>query len=689
MTDSTRPQRRAPGRTRIRVPRPPATPARVRRGRSVGAVWGLLLVVGCLLGLLVGRLGQLQVLEHEELAVQAVEVSTRDVSQPAIRGRILAADGTVLAGNVPTAVVTIDPTTVLEAPDEGRALVESVAQALDLQVERLWGRTRLCGTAGAPPAPSCFSGSPYQPIPIAYDVDPVAALALLEQPEDFPGIEVQSVAVRTYPAAQEINAAHLLGYLGRPTQAEVEGREGLGAQDLIGRTGLEQTYDDRLRGSSGRTTVTVDPRGAVTGRLGHTDPVAGQDVRTHIDPQVQAAAEQVLADTVAASRADDLPADSAAAVVLDVRSGGVVAAASWPTYDPSIWTTGVTQAQFDELTDPASGEPLLNRVVGETFPPASTFKVVSLPAALSHGVDPDAEYDCPASVRIGDREFTNYESSAYGDIDVERVIEVSCDTVFYRWAFQEWQDLGGLEQDADLRDPYVLLAQDFGLGRVSGVDLPGEATGLVPGREWKRDYWEATRVESCARVESGYPEVADQERREFLEQLAQESCTDGWQYRAGDAVNFSIGQGDVSATPLQMAVAYAAIANGGTRWQPQVAAEIRTQAGEPVETIAPIEAGFVDLDPEALEIVRSGLEGVNTDGTGAAAFAGFDLAGYPVAGKTGSAESFGRRSTAWYASYGPVPDPQYAVVVVVEQGGIGGEVAAPAARQIWEVLREQ
>ena len=658
----------------------------MRRRRSVRPLWALLGVALLLGTVLAGRLVDLQVVNHEELAVAAAEVSTRVVTQPALRGRILAADGTPLAANAPTTVVTIDPTVLLEAEDEGRALIDAVAGELDTSADQLWGRTRVCGTQDAPPAPSCFSGSPYQPIPIAYGVDPIAALSILERPEAFPGIAVQTRPVRDYPT-DTVNAAHLLGYLGRPTQAELG--DNVGAQDLIGRAGLEATYDTALRGTNGASTLTVDPRGVVTGQLEHHDPVSGNDLLTHVDPEIQGQVELILASTVRISQAQGWPAEAAAAVVLDVRTGGVVAAASLPTYDPSIWTTGLSQEEYDGLTSDASGQPLRNRVISETYPPASTFKAISLPAALASGVDPEGHYPCPGSVNIGGRTFTNYESQAHGSLSVQEIIEVSCDTVFYGWAYDQWRAAGGLDQTSDLTDPWVIAAEDFGLGKATGIDLPGEAPGVVPGREWKSAYWEATRAESCRRVESGYPEEKDKERREFLEQLAQENCVDGWQYRPGDAVNFSIGQGDVAATPLQMATVYAAIANGGTLWEPQVVDQIRTPAGDFVQDVAPVVQGDIGLDPEVLQIVRSGLEGVNRNGTGVPAFRTFDLDAYPVAGKTGSAETFGNRSTAWYASYGPTTDPQYAVVVVIDQGGIGGEIAAPAARRIWDVLAHE
>lgn len=667
-----------------------------RRNRSIGPTWALILVVVALGGVLLGRLAQWQVLRGDDFVESAAEVNTREVLNPAVRGRILDAAGEPLAGNAPSTVVTVDPAVLAQSQDAGSALVQNVAEQLDLPAEQLWGRTRVCGSEGAPAVPLCFSGSPYQPIPIASDVDPVAALSVVEHPEDFPGVAVEARPLREYPA-EGVNAAHVLGYLGRPSAAEVEASlanaedpsRALAPVDAVGRSGLEATYDTELRGIPERTVVSVDPRGVVNGRVSHENAVPGLDLATHLDAQVQARSEQVLEATVEQARLAGRPADAAAAVVLDVNTGAVIAAASWPTYDPNIWTSGISSGDYEALIDLEGGEPLIDRVLSDTYPPASTFKAFSLPAALQSGIDPDAEYECPGAVDIAGQRFTNFESRAYGELDLQRIVEVSCDTVFYRWAYANWQDLGGLETDQDLRDPWVLLAEDFGFGRRTGIDLPGEVSGTVPGRETKRATWLATKDEICDRAQNGYPGVADQERREFLERSAQENCVDGWQYRAGDAVNFAIGQGDIAVTPVQLASAYAAIANGGTLWTPQIAAGTQRADGTEVETFEPESRGSVFLEPETLSIVRDGLAGVNTDGTGAPAFAGFDLEAYPVAGKTGSAEALGARSTAWYASYGPTTDPEYAVVVVVEEGGIGGEVAAPAARQIWDLLAEK
>lgn len=657
-----------------------------RRDTGRARLWVLTVVVVALMGTLLGRLATVQLAGHDDYAAAAERVNTRELARPAVRGRILAADGSPLAANTSTAVVTIDPALLVESEDDARALIGRVAELLELPAEQLWGRTRLCGTADAPPSPLCFNGSPYQPVPIAVDVDPRRALSLLEQPESFAGIDVEPVPVRSYPRSEQANAAHLLGHLGRASAEDLDSRDDLGAQDMVGRAGLEQRYDDVLRGRPGTTTVAIDPRGVVTERLEHTDPVPGHDLVTHLDPQVQATAERALADAVARARSEGRAADTGAAVVLDVTDGAVLAAASFPAYSPEVWSEGVTQAQLDDLTDPEAGTPLVNRVTSTTYPPASTFKVVSMPAAISHGVDPDGEYDCTSSVRIGDRTFRNYESRAYGEIDMQRILEVSCDTVFYRWAYDSWLAQGGLDAE-DGSDPYVTMARDFGLGSPTGVDLPNEASGRIPDREWKRTTWEARREELCRRAEEGYPTESDRERAAFLTDLARENCRGGFEYRGGDAVNFAIGQGDVATTPLQMAVVYAAVANGGTLWTPQVAAGVRTPAGETVEAVEPQAAGQVDLDPATWQLLREGLEGVVTDGSGAAAFAGFPIEDYPVAGKTGTGEVFGANATAWFASYGPTPDPRYVVLMVVGQGGVGGEVAAPGVRQIWDVLR--
>lgn len=661
----------------------------MRPGQHLARVWTLGLVALTLVGGLVARLGQVQLADHPRYERLAQSVDTRTVTEPALRGRILDVSGRPLVDNTTRTTVTIPRSRLLDAPDGGRALVERVATALGLPFDRLWGRTFLCGTTGAPAPPTCWGGSAYVPVPLATGVDSAAALGLLERPDLYPGIGVTAEPVRDFPQEHKVNAAHVLGYLGRPTADEVSRSHGtIGDLDLVGRSGLEEQYDQVLRGTPGSTTVSVDPRGAVTGELTRREPVPGADVLTTIDSRVQAASEAALADAVARARAKGARADAGAAVVLDVRNGAVVAAASYPTYDPSIWTGGVSTAELAALTSATSGTPLVSRVTSSVFPPASTFKAVSLPAAVKAGNSLSGTYDCTSSYRIGDRSFANFESRAYGPISLHRAIEVSCDTVFYDLAYRSWRAQGGLAARSDARDPFLAMAAALGLGRRTGVDLPGEASGTLPGRATKQKTWEATRADTCAHARTGYPEVArtDPSRAAYLTTLAKENCTTGFQYRAGDAANLAIGQGDVAVTPLQMARLYAAIANGGTLWTPQVVRAVRAADGT-VRRVAPHRDAVVAFPPGSLAYLRGALEDVVRRGSASAAFKGFPLDAWPVAGKTGTAESFGADDTAWFLSYAPATAPRYAVAVVVAHGGLGGGIAGPASRRIHDVLR--
>ncbi|GAA2746075.1 penicillin-binding protein 2 [Terrabacter aerolatus] len=658
------------------------------RRRRVGVAGVVLVLLVTLFGLLLGRLGQLQLVQGPELARAAVTLNTRTVTEQALRGRILDRTGAPFVDNTFETVVTVQRSVLVDAADGGRDLVTRVAAALGLPFERLWGKTMLCGTVDAPAAPACFNGSPYVPIPVATGVDARRALTLLEQPEKFPGVGVAAQPVRSYPHPDGALAPHLLGWVARADAAEVTGSGGrIGAEDVVGRSGLEAQYDAVLRGTNGATVVSIDPRGIVTGTVGSTAPVPGRDVVTHLDARLQARTEAALARAVGSARAQKLRADTGAAVVVDVTNGAVVAAASYPSYDPSVFAGGISSADLARLDDERAGTPLRSRLTAETFPPASTFKVVSVPAAVNAGADLKGTYDCSPNLSVGGRVFDNYESRGYGPIDLHKTLVISCDTVFYRLAYAAWLAQGGLAAPVTTPDPFVSMAKAFGLGQRTGVDLPGEAAGRVPDRAWKQQYWLATKDETCRRASSGYPEVArtDPARAAYLKELAVENCSTGYQYRAGDAVNFSIGQGDTAVTILQMAGVYAAIANGGTLWQPQVAAAYRSPAG--TTTIPPHRLATVPLRADVAAYVRSALGDVTRPGGSAGtAFKGFPQDRYPVAGKTGTGEVFGKQATAWFAGFGPTTKPKYAVVVVVGQGGSGSKVAAPAVRQIFDAI---
>jgi penicillin-binding protein 2 len=671
----------------------------------------LQVLVLSLLVTLVGRLWFLQVVASENYRTAAAENGTREIVTPAARGMILDARGRPLARNRTALVVSISRTAMLRQRDGGRALVAKVADVIGEPAKTVWEKTRLCGTADAPPAPRCFNGSPYQPIPLTDEASTAMALQIMERREDFPGVTAELTAVREYPQPLGANAAHELGYLGPVSDEELAERAAgnasrgeknetvLQGTDLIGRAGLERQYDDVLRGRPGVRTLAVDHRGGVSGVLSETDPEPGNYLVTTLDANLQAEAEKQLKAAIMRARntgdinkgyATKLKADSGAVVVMDVRTGGIVAMASWPTYDPNIWVGGISTKDYKSISGRRNNYPNQSRAFQGEFAPASTFKAVTLPAAVKAGYSVNRSYDCPSSYSIGGAPKRNYESQGYGTISMLRAIEVSCDTVFYKFAYETWLRMGGLKAKKKAKDPFTEMAKAFGLGRTTGLDLPGESDGRIADRAWKRAYWKATKDFYCAKAKSGYPEVArkDPRRAAYLLQLSRENCVDGYAYRGGDAANFAIGQGDTTTTPLQMARVYAAVANGGTLVTPHLGKAVMTPEGELVRRLEPKPAGKLPVGKDTLRWLRGALRSVTEVGTGAGPFsrAGFPLDKLPVASKTGTGEVYGKQTTSWFASYAPADKPQYAVVMMVSQGGTGSGISGPSVAELYKTL---
>lgn len=669
----------------------------------------LQVLVLSLLVTLTGRLWYLQVLRSGDYRSAATENGTRQIVTPAARGMIVDARGRPLARNRTALVVSISRTALLRQPDGGRALVAKVARVIGRPAADVWAATRLCGSAGAAPPPRCFNGSPYQPIPVTDEADTQMALQIIERHEDFPGVTAELTDVRSYPEPLGANAAHELGYLGPVTDEELArrsagARKGLRNErvlqrtDLIGRAGLEREYDDDLRGAPGVKTLAVDHQGAVLGTLSETRPRAGNHLVTTIDAKVQAEAEKQLRAAIRRARTEgDInkgfqkhKADSGAVVVMDVRTGGLVAMASWPTYNPNIWVGGISNRDYRAITSRKRHYPNQSRAFQGEFAPASTFKAVSLPAAVRAGYSLHASYNCPSSYSIGGTPKANYESNAYGLIPMKRAIEVSCDTVFYKFAYETWLRQGGLYPGKRTKDPFTEMAKAFGLGTQTGLDLPSESGGRIADRAWKRAYWKATRGFYCAKARTGYPEVArkDPERAAYLLALSKENCVDGWAYRGGDAANFAIGQGDTTVTPLQLARVYATVANGGRLVTPHIGRAIVSPQGRLVRDLEPRAAGRVPVARSTLAWLRSALRSVTERGTGYGPFsrAGFPLATVPVASKTGTGEVYGKETTSWFASYAPANHPRYAVVMMVSQGGTGSGISGPSVAQLYKSL---
>ena len=352
----------------------------------------------------------------------------------------------------------------------------------------------------------------------------------------------------------------------------------------------------------------------------------------------------------------------------------------------NIFQKGLTQAQAKDLFGESTGVPALIRPLQGMYAPASTFKSISIVAASKAGYNLNAKYDCPASVQVGNREFKNFETSPLGMITMQNAIAVSCDTVWYKIAYDQWIKDGGLSPKSSANDYFFNAARSFNIGKKTGIDLPGEASGRLPDRQWKLDYYKQNKDFYCNFTQK----AKKSDLTPYLIAIAKENCTDGYIIRAGDAVNFSIGQGDTLLTPLQMTVVYAAVANGGTLWKPYVARAIVDSQGKVIKEFAPEIVGKTEQTPSDTEFLHKALRSVATSGTAAGVFAGFPV---QVAGKTGTGQDLGRNKngsakddTSWFASFAPADSPQYAVVMVVSQGGFGASVSAPGVKDIYTTL---
>lgn len=646
---------------------------------------------------LVGRLFFLQISTGENFVKASQRNAFREIYTPPVRGLILDQVGRPVVSNKSTLVVSVNTRILENTEDKGASVITRLAQTLQISEIDIRDRLTPCGTKGAKRPPICWSGSLFQPIPIAKDVSRLVALEIMEQRTLFPGVSAELIAVRDIPRPFDVNMAHIIGYVGPVTDVEIEKQkqEGISADDIglqnndsIGRSGVERFYDSYLRGKPGVKVMAVDKAANIKGVVSETDPEAGKYVVLNVDAKLQALVEEQLSAAIDRARSKNYVGESGAAVVVDVKNGNILAMATYPSYDPRIWLGGITNEQFELLSNPKNGIPLISRATQGLFAPASIYKVITTAAAAENGFDLNAIYQCPPQMEIGTRVFRNYESIGFGPITLQRAIEVSCDTVFYDIANTLWLRDGGLNPIDKPVDAVENMSFAFGLGSKTGIDLPEEVRGRVGGRIFKRNFWDKNHEVWCERAEKGYPEVeaVDPERAKMLQKFATENCTEGMRFRAGDAVNISIGQGDTVVTPLQMAMAYAAIANGGTVYEPRVVKAIMNADGSVAEKIEPKVKNKLPISNETLKYIQKSLETTTISGTGAPPFVGFPLSRIPVATKTGTGEVLGKQSTSWFASYAPANNPQYAVVLMVAQGGTGSGTSAPSVRRIYEEL---
>jgi penicillin-binding protein 2 len=563
-----------------------------------------------------------------------------------------------------------------------------VSNLLSLSYTDVYRSTRLCGELPKNDKAGCWTGSRYQPIPITKEADPEIALQIVERTSEYPGIGATPVALRNYPGYAGVNAAHELGYVGPVTEEDLSGVNGRSyyRSETIGKTGLEFQYDSYLRGTPGIRTVIVDRKESITRESQNTQPIGGNHLVTSLDVRLQAGVEKALADAVGRARASGYPGDSGAAVVMDIRNGQILAMASYPTYDPNAWEKGLSVKDAKALFSEKNNVPALSRPLQGLFAPASTFKAVSLVAAANAGYNLNATYDCPSQTQIGTRAFQNFESKALGRMNMKKAMAVSCDTIWYQIAYDEWVRDGGLKPKSNPNDYFFKAAEGFQVNKKTGIDMPSESAGRLANREWRKDWYEQNKDFYC-----NYKDRAKKSQlTTFLIELARENCLDGDKIRAGDAVNFSIGQGDTVITPLKLTQMYAAIANGGKILRPSIAKAVVSTDGKVIKKIEPEQLGTLPATPETLKFLQQSFREVVTAGTGTGAFAGFPIA---VSGKTGTAQVFGRNAngslksdTSWFASYGPTQNPRYAVVMMVSQGGFGASVSGVGVRKIYETL---
>jgi penicillin-binding protein 2 len=629
-----------------------------------------------------GRLYYLQVMNTASFTKEAAQNQTRDVIVPSVRGHILDDVGNQLVTNTTALVVSVDMMTLNQQPGGAAPVLRRLAPLLGMSYTKLTEETRLCGPKVSQP---CWVGSPYQPIPVDQHVSDQVALQVMEEQNEFPGVTAQVQPVVDYPEPGGADPAQVLGYLQPATQQEVASEHlpvtGFSGVDLVGQSGLEAQYDSQLRGKVGTEVVSVNAAGDVTGTVSQTPPTAGDDLVTSLNSNVQVDAQNALDAAVAKSRSEGNNPKQAAAVVM-TTTGRVVAMASYPNYDPSVWTNGISQQEFNYLFGSGSGAPVINWATMGQWAPGSTWKVTTTAAAVANGYSINGLYDCPASVDIAGHKFINDGNPNEGEMSFTEALIQSCDTVYYELGYEMYE--GDDTQANDVTSPNAPVQQTqkmelaWGFGQDTGIDLPEENPGSVPTREWLYYYWKDNAHTGENWCKYGKANGT------YVQQIEYQDCYYGNIWEPGQAAIAAIGQGYVSVTPLQLADAYAALANGGTLYSPRIGEALISPSGAVVQRINPPVVRHLPVSSYTLAYIRNALQGVVTQGTAAGAFSGFPLNQVCVAGKTGTAQVYGTQASSVFASFAPCNDPKYVVVVMVPDSGYGADVAAPAVRQIWD-----
>ncbi len=652
--------------------RPPLTPQLALRVAVLGSF------VLAMFAIIFFRLWFLQVLSGNQYLAQARTNRVRDISIQAPRGEILDSGGNVLVQSVPSTTVQLSPPDLPASPRARRRLYRRLASVLGMSEDRSKCPVDGQGVQRLTPI-ACLVAQgvaqlPYANVTIRADVSNDVLYYLSERQSAFPGVTVQRAWLPVYP--YQGLAAQLLGTVGRISCVSRSNCElhdphfrGVSQNDVVGQSGLEWYYNHYLQGVDGADRVQVNSLGQFTGYLTEHKPIPGQNLKLSLNLNLQKAGQQALQESIDSNP----PAPAGAFVAMNPTNGAIYAMGSLPTFNPNIFAKPVSQSVYDQLNNASSGYPLFNRAIQSAYPTGSTFKGITATAALQSGAwslgdtyDDTGVYsqDGPGDLRH------NAGHASYGVLDLTQAIMVSSDDFFY--------NLGRLmNSDAPKGGALQQWAHRYGIGRRSGVDLGGENNGILPSPEWRasRNQLE-TECDNATGPFKGKPKhapggcgIADGTNRPWS---------------VGDNENLAVGQGDLEATPLQLAVAYSAIENGGTVVRPHLGLEIDSSDGTLVQRIDPPAARHIQIASQNLDAIRLGLHEAASQpgGTSADVFANWPQARYPVYGKTGTAQHANAADQAWYVCYVPDPVKPILVVVTVEQGGFGAIGAAPVARQI-------
>ncbi len=653
--------RRSPRQPRIRsrrrsvsiadlVPSPDETDARPDfRLVALGGFFAILF------GFLVLRLFTLQVVDAQSIKAAATATQVRVVPLEAPRGEITDRSATILVGNQVSQEIVLSRLEASQHP----AVVGQVAALTNqtpAQVQAILNNAKY---------------DPYQPAPIQTNASAATIQFLQEHPEQFPGVSVQETTSRTYPQGGT-SGTHVLGYVGAisPTQLTENKGKGYSQASAYGQSGIEQFYQSPLRGTNGSQTIEVNAQGQVAGVVSQTNPIPGDTVVLNLDLGLQqtlqtALEQQILADRQSVDKRSGKvpPAPNGAAIVMDPRSGAILAMASYPTYDLTQFVGGITQANLNGIL--GSGA-LNNYAISGLYTPGSTFKMITATAALQNGlisagqyVNDTGTFTVPSCIAGGAGcVFVDDEAGGVGEVNLTGALTASSDYYFYNLGY-----LFAAQTTKYGKQPIQDVAAQYGLGQASGIDLLGGSVG---------------RVDSAI-------------ERQKLHASAPKAFPNTTWYQ-GDNIEMAFGQGATAVTPLEMAIAYSTFLNGGTRYAPEVAAGLVSSSGELIRQYPPRVTGHVALTPAISDPILQGLLGVVQSPNGTAyetfkQYAHFNEATFSVGGKTGTASnSPGQEPNSWFVGFGPNPNPQYVIVCVIDQGGYGASAAAPVVAQTFNWL---